>query len=343
MNIKTVFVFLIFLIVSSLSFGQNFKKEKRIYMLDITKSMFGSDGGDNVFGDVKEALYKGISDIQDPETIVTIIPFQATHTYEILDSWTFKAGEAAKFADVKRVIDSYSKKTVHSGYTDIYSALETAKKHISRDRINYIFLLTDGEQSAVPSASTKHSKIDFSAADLMRSLSNWCQYSQNRDAHLFYVMLTEAAVNSNIVDVVEKECNAYVAKGTNINIAFIKPTSKDVKINLHDNPEKVEIGLTANNWKYIDSELMLGLELENNTLFELKNTSTEVQNKKITIYLKRKNNLSFEDLKKQSPIESSIALKLSTKSKTKIINPNINIKIRNKKERVLTLEFSDDE
>ena len=342
MILKRILVLSIVL-VSTFSFGQNFKKEKRIYMLDITKSMWGLGGGSDIYEEVKDALYKGVSDIQDPETIITIIPFQATHTYDILNSWTFRARDVAKFDSAKQKIDSYSLESAPGGYTDIYSALETAKKHIDDDRINYIFLLTDGEQSSVPSSPNKINRVDFSEENLLGSLSNWCNYSREEGVHLFYVMLTEVAANETIFEIIKKECNAYAVKGTNINIAFIKPKSNDIKINLNDNPEKLVIDLTANNWDYIDKDVSVNLELENNTLFELKNKTTILENNKVIIQLKRRNNNSFEDLRKNNPIESKIILKLSTANNLEILNPTINITVRNKKERVLTLEFSDDE
>ena len=43
-----------FLLFSMISFSQNFKKEKRIYMLDITKSMWGTGGGENIFAELSE-------------------------------------------------------------------------------------------------------------------------------------------------------------------------------------------------------------------------------------------------------------------------------------------------
>ncbi|MGO1751598.1 MAG: vWA domain-containing protein [Psychroflexus sp.] len=337
-------IFFSVMLISNFNYGQNFKKEKRIYMLDITKSMFGLEGEQyDIFDDVRNALYKGIKDIKNPETVVTVIPFQATHTYEVLDSWTFKSGNNFKFLEMKKKIDSYDTETVPSGYTDIYSALELAKKNIDRDRINYIFMLTDGEQSPVPSSSNKVNRIDYGEVELLNSLSNWCNYSKEEDVHLFYVMLTEVAANETIFEIIKKECNAYAVKGTNINIAFIKPKSNDIKINLNDNPEKLLIDLTANNWDYIDKGVSINLELENNTLFELRNKTTILKNNKVIIQLKRKNNNSFQDLRKNNPKHSKILLKLSTANDLEILNPTINITVRNKKERVLTLEFSDDE
>ena len=342
MRIKLLPVLIVVLVSLQVN-SQSFKKEKRIYMLDITKSMWGSGNNEDVFENVKNALYKGIEDIKDPETLITIIPFQATHTYEILPSWTFKAGNKIKLKEVKKKIDSYSTKTVPGGYTDIYSALNKSKENIDKHRINYVFLLTDGEQSAIPSATKKTSKIDFNEEDLKKALNNWCEFSRNKDTHLFYVMLSKAAVNKSIVDIVTKECNAYIVQSTDFNFAFVKPQTNKVKVNLHDEPKSIVINLEANNWGYLKGNIKIKLNLEDNSIFEIENNSVKIENKQLVIKLNNKRGLSFEDLQKSSKIETNLSLVLSTTDDLKILNPNINIIVKNHKERILTLEFSEDE
>lgn len=340
-------VLLIVLLFSSfIGFGQSFKKEHRIYMLDITKSMWGlANPKYDIFEDVKNELYKGIQDINNPETIVTVIPFQATHTYDILDSWTFRADDKGAFNAMKKIIDSYSIKTVPGGYTDIYSALDKAKAKIDSERINYIFLLTDGEQSDVPSSPNKINRIDFSINDLKTSLENWCEYSKGRDVHLFYAMLTDDAVDPSIIDIVEEQCNAYLTQGTSFNIAFVKPTISEVRLNLHEDPKALELSLEANDWSYIKGDVEIQGHLETNNLFELVDNSVKVDKEKqsLSIKLKTKGNVSFEKLRESSPIESKLRLSLTTNDDVKILNPTLDIVVRNKKERILNLYFSDAE
>ncbi|QOW09803.1 VWA domain-containing protein [Kaistella flava (ex Peng et al. 2021)] len=310
-------------------------------MLDITKSMWGLAGKPfDVFDKVKEELYKGIGDIKDPNTIVTIIPFQATYTYDILHSWTFKAGDQAAFGNMKKVIDSYTIKSVPGGYTDIYSALEKAKKQIDPDRTNYLFLLTDGEQSAVPSSQNRNYQVAFDNNALLKSLGNWCQFSQGKDVHLFYTMLTAAAVDQKIINIIKSQCNAYVTQGTNINIAFVQPAMNRLKINLHDNPDQIEIPFDANNWAYIKKGTVINASLSDNTLFELSGNSAELKNNKIILKLKRKGGVSFANLIKNNPINNILELKLSSPTEVIILKPIIQLQVSNKKERVLNLNFS---
>lgn len=343
MNFKRVIINLL-LIFPILCFSQGFKKEKRIYMLDVTKSMWGLEGKQyDVFEKVKDELYKGIEDIKDPATIVTIIPFQATYTYEILDSWTFNAGDKAAFAKVKNVIDSYNIKSVPGGYTDIYSALEKAKKQIDNNKINYIFLLTDGEQSPVPSSQNRINQVLFDHNALSRSLENWCKFSEGKDVHLFYTMLTDAAVDQKLINVIKGQCNAYVTQGTNINIAFVQPLANHLKLNLHDNPEKIEIPFAANNWLYVKKGTSINASLSPNSLFELQNSSVQLNQNKIILKLKRKGGVSFDDLRKSNRLNNELEIKLSSTSEVIILKPNIRLQVSNKKEKVLNLYFSNND
>lgn len=343
MNFKRVIINLLF-ILPVFCFSQGFKKEKRIYMLDVTKSMWGLEGKQyDIFEKVKAELYKGIEDIKDPATIVTIIPFQATYTYEILDSWTFNSGDKAAFIKVKNVIDSYNIKTVPGGYTDVYSALEKAKKQIDGNRINYIFLLTDGEQSPVPSSQNRINQVAYDSNALSRSLQNWCTFSEGKDVHLFYTMLTDAAVDQKIINIIKNQCNAYVTQGTNINIAFVQPSANHLKLNLHDDPEKLEIPFVANNWLYVKKGTNIKANLSPNSIFELQNSSAELSQNKIILKLKRKGGVSFDALRKSNPLNTEVEIKLSSPTEVIILNPIIKLQVSNKKEKVLNLYFSKDD
>lgn len=338
---KFIFYLIIPLIlVPDIIFSQNFKKEKRIYMLDITMSMWGQGGGPNIFDDVKNALYAGIKEIKDPETIITIIPFQATHTYQILPDWTFRNGDIT-FDKMKTIIDSYTKETVPRGFTDIYSAIEIAKTHIDRNRINYIFLLTDGEQSTITIGVKETSRNDYNKDSLYRSLNRWCDWANNNNSYLFYVMLTDFAKDVTAVDIIDDQCRAWVVNGTNMDISFIKPDNNLMQVNLHDNPNQLEIKLDANNWDYIKDETIIKLTLQENSIFKLKENKIHIVDNKLTVNLINKQ--SFSELRNNNHIESILQIALSTDENVKILEPNINILVKNKKERVLKLDFIDNE
>jgi len=332
---KTAFIsFLTFLLLNPV-FSQGFKQEKRIYLLDITKSMWGLGDNPDIFDDTKEALYKGIENINNPETEITIITFQGTNTYNThnLPHWNFKKGNKGKFEEVKETIDAFCIDSVPGHNTDIYSALVKAQQEIDPNKINYIFLLTDGAQS--PRGRT----IDYNQTDLNNLLRGWCNWSENKNTYLFYVMLTDNAKNENIINTVEEQCNAYVTMGTDINIAFIRPIEKQIAINLEDQPEFIEIPLTANDWNYLPANTNLKIELSTNNIFELHKKSVDIKDGKLIIELDRASGNSWNQLISNTPRESILRLHISSDNGIKVLDPTVKINVRNYREKILTLEF----
>jgi hypothetical protein len=315
--------------------AQDFKKEKRIYVLDVTKSMFGLNGTPNIFEDVKKSLYTGIENISDLETEITIITFQGTSNPN-LPTWTFKKGDGMFEREVKKTIDSYTIETVPGQNTDIYSALKRAQQEVDPSKINYIYLLTDGGQSPVGGS------VRYGENDLIKLLDTWCEWANMHDSYLFYVMLTSGAEENNrISSVVQEECRAFISRGTNVNIAFIKPADKAMVINLEDEPEFIEVPLLANDWRYIPDNISLTLNLEANNIFQLKSNKVKIKDRKLIIQLKRYNNMDWQELRNNTPVNNnSLTLTISSSDNDiKILNPVIDVKVKNEKEKVLTLEF----
>lgn len=337
MNLK-LFIIVSFLLFSISSNSQNFKKEKRIYLLDITKSMFGLDGTPDIFDEVRNALYEGIENIDNPETLITIIPFQGTNTdtKKNLPSWTFTLNDGT-FVDVKKNIDTYTIKSVPGHNTDIYSALKKGQEAIDPERLNYIYLLTDGGQSP------KGPSVKFNNKDLILLLNQWCDFAQEKDVNLFYVMLTEAAKNEKIIDIVQKQCNAFVVDGAGSDIAFLRPTSSELMINLLDKPRAIEIELSANDWSYIKSDIKIKAKLSSNSLFELEGEAVSIDDKKMRLKIRTINGSSFQHLHENNPQQTILNINLSTDADVKILEPNIKVVVKNKKERVLKIEFVNDE
>jgi hypothetical protein len=331
LNILTIIACLFFAVSSS---SQNFKKEKRIYLLDITKSMFGLAGTPNIFDEVRNALYEGIENIDNPETLITIIPFQGTDTNT--QKWTFTLNDGA-FKDIKKIINSYTIVTVPGHNTDIYSALKKGQDVIDPNRLNYIYLLTDGGQSP------KGPSVKFDNKDLINLLNEWCVWAKGKDSNLFYVLLTDAAKNENVYGIVEEQCNAFNVSGLNVNIVFLRPTSSELIINLLDKPRELEIELSANDWGYINSGIEITVKLNSNSLFELEHEVVSIVNKKVILKLRTMNGASFQDLQKNNPQETILDINISTDSNVKILEPNIKVIVKNRKERVLKLEFVNNE
>ena len=331
---RFLLVIVVVLGVFQQGYTQNFKKEKRIYVLDVTKSMFGLDGTPDIFDQVRKSLYQGIESIDNPETEITVITFQGTSNPN-LPTWTFHKGDGT-FEKLKKTLDSYTIKNVPGQNTDIYSALKRAQSEADPNRINYIYLLTDGGQSPI------RGSVRYGDRDLENLLNNWCKWATKKDAYLFYVMLTKDATNPRITSIVEQQCRAFVSEGTNINIAFVKPLHNNVVLNLEDEPEYLEIELSANNWKYIPLDSKLKIEIGGNRIFKISESEIVITDNKIQIPLDRFNDMNWVELRKITPVDNNeVTLTIISSENVKILSPSVVIKIKNKKEKVLKLEFID--
>lgn len=329
-----------FMLFSVLTYSQNFKKEKHIYLLDITKSMWGLNGATpDIFDLVKDKLFEGIGGITNPETVITIIPFQGTTTYEDhnLPIWTFTISDKAKIIEMKKVINSYNLNTVPGSNTDVYSAIVKGQNAIDPERSNYIYLLTDGKQSK------KGGSVHYNYSDLTQKLLSWCSWAKPKDVNLFYVMLTEASKGKEILNIIEMQCNAQVTNGTNFNFAVLSPINTDIMVNLHDKPSSITINLSANDWSYLPKQETLRVKLNENNIFQLKEEVVKIIDQKLILNLNTVNNLNFNKLSESTPQETTIPLQIfSNSEEVKIINPSLNIVVKNKKERTLKLEFKNE-
>ena len=140
-KLNQVLVFVIALLISISSFSQTFKTEKRIYLLDITGSMYGKGSGENIFTEVKNNLIQTINSLDNPQTNITVITFGKG----VVDIWEAQATANGK----SNLITNINTHNEYKGLdlqtaTNICDALSAANDKISINMLNYLFLFTDG-------------------------------------------------------------------------------------------------------------------------------------------------------------------------------------------------------
>src|SRR5690554_2037316 len=84
---------------------ERFKDKKYIFLLDITKSMFGCCGAEDIFDDVRDHLIKAISNIPDEKAEIVI----STYQEEIIDSWEARATVDGKKQLITQLNNIYEK------------------------------------------------------------------------------------------------------------------------------------------------------------------------------------------------------------------------------------------
>ncbi len=261
---------------NSLLLAQNFKKEKRIYLLDTTESMSGYKGSDNIYEKVKAQLINAINEVEDNNTELVVIPY-AEKTYSPISG---KKNE---------IIERISKLKATGHNTNIAAAWEKGVASIDPSKINYMFLLTDGKHNhGVPSDS------------FYNILRDWGKFAHDKYYFAFYVMLTQNAEDRTIQDIVNCTPQMWAINNMNINITFVKmPFS--LRINEYVNHEFVYLVKNCNHPKLLSSISDFSISLEKNPYYRIEYSKFDYAHKNIRIKLKH--------LKKQEELPVSVKLK----------------------------------
>lgn len=202
---------LVFLVLTSVpisAFGQEiedaFKKERRVFLWDVTISMVGAtrnadcpngtkrskpdfdyaksgfpnyNSDKDIFDVTRETLVKMIYQIENESTEIIVLPFRNGIVGE------FRATASASGKE-QIINDIMNWNNLQSGGTFTATCLKMAvNKYFTKDKINRLFLLTDGEPS------------NNEGAELLDYLEKWqgLKETKGSSCYLVYVMLTDEA------------------------------------------------------------------------------------------------------------------------------------------------------
>ena len=304
-----------------------FKDTKNIYVLDLTLSMWGkSPGAKNIFNDVRDELIKVINTTSNENTEIVVVTFQDA----ILDVWEEKATKSGKQAIINK-LNEINEKNVPKQNTNIHGAWKKGRELIDPEKLNVVFLLTDGE----------HSVAHTPKSALYKEVADWGNFARNKDYYAFLVELTEQASDPELRKTVQSTQNAQIIKG--IEFFIISLENKNPVINIHDDLKFILniIGDRVNN---IPADFTFSLEL-NDPNFGIRNgTDLKLQNNPYRIILESKR--SIETLKKELPQVSSLNITVKYDEEkypqVKLLDNTIICTVNNKKEMVLTIEVIED-
>lgn len=195
------------------------KKERRIYLWDVTISMVGatknksfpeanpsagvgnpiySYKGDikyykekeDIFNPTREALINSIKAIEDEDCQIVVLPYDK----EIRDVFEVSTASIKDKETIIQQVESWS--NLHSAPTYTGKCLrEVIDNYFKKDRLNRVILLTDG---CPDTDTTKNKPSD--AEIFLQIIKEWDQRiseSKYVDNRLVYVMLTDAANGSS--------------------------------------------------------------------------------------------------------------------------------------------------
>lgn len=197
------------------------KKERRIYLWDVTISMVGATENDSfpeanpsagvgnpiysykgnikyykekedIFNPTREALINSIKAIEDEDCQIVVLPYDR----EIRDVFEVSTASIKDKETIIQQVESWSNLRSAPTYTG-KCLREVIDNHFKKDRLNRVILLTDGNCST-PDDETV----------LIDIVSEWDQsnvYSKYVDNRLVYVMLTSAVNDVDVLEAFEKK------------------------------------------------------------------------------------------------------------------------------------------
>ena len=120
--------------------AQNITGERRVYYLDATYSMVSN----KLWEPSKDNLIKAIENIEDVNTELVVIVFadDVNSKKKVWKKWEIKATTSDKDKLIKEI--EGLAKPVTSSMTNLYDPWNDFYSEIKKDKVNYMFLMTDG-------------------------------------------------------------------------------------------------------------------------------------------------------------------------------------------------------
>lgn len=309
-------LFILLLIFCTATYGQINKLEKRIYLFDVTASMEGrgQGGTENIFEDVKRSLIGALEAIESPKTEIVLMTF----TNKVHEKKTFFIKD---IDSIRMYIDNIS---VQKGDTNIADAWEAGVQEVDSDKLNYVFLLTDGIHNTGPDKQILYDR-----------LKGWGDYASNQYYYGFYVMLTKVSEDEELEKTIKDTNQLFIVKSPHVNITFLA-TSYGWKANIKNN-KRIKIQYQKNTSSPFPYQLDIKATLNDNPYYKIKRVDNHLSQDLSLI-------LEVEELVplRQIPVEVDLSFTLDYGREKYpllfIIPEKVNLKIQNRGIRSVTIK-----
>ena len=270
--------------------------------------------GNGMWVDLKKAIIECIDYAeQDPSNEITIVTFNDN----IRDVFTRRITEVGK-VDLVNFVKNYKYKS-HS-YTNVVDPLNKFYQLLEgSDRINYMFLFTDGENDDPRTSSL-----------FIPTLDSWCTKTRLCEAFGFYVLVHPNAVTSEIRQSIQAQDNFWIVPDAKVRIKICSLPSL-IKYNVRDEKGPKTICMSG---RYLGAEGDVDL-VSNDPYYEVLCSERDIKDGKLNIEVKLKEDVS-------APINHKMVLtpKITNSDSYTFVGPNkINLEVSNLPERSLNLSL----
>ena len=217
------------------------QKERRVYYLDVTASMTGYRGSESIWDEVVYNLSEAIDSIDNEDTEIIIKTF-TDNAHKVQTIVSEKVTDSGK-ANIKKKVKEINPSENTDVWTDVYVPFEDFYKHeIKKNKVNYFFLMTDGQQ-------TDNKKHLGGTEKLNSAIANWNNITDNGEKHIygFYVMLCDAARSENIKHQIKEQQHLWPVESASVNISLIRPKKDNFICNIRkgDNKRYIDIPMAG--------------------------------------------------------------------------------------------------
>lgn len=291
-------------------------KERRVYYLDCSYSMFLN----KLWDPVRENLKKAIDNVSDETTELLVIPFAFDNQTNPKLSPIYAEATSEGKAKIKKQIDALT--TNKSTMTYHYTPIEDFyKNRVADDRITYMFLMTDGQDED----KKQRAKNEL--------LPRWESKYGNKNVFGFYVMLCNDAKSHEIERIVESQEHLWKVESADVNINLVR--LRDNLVFNKRNEQKLVITVEQGNLSNCPLEM---LDASCNGNCYVANLLSVDKDRIVCKILPKNNTIKLPD-------ETMMTLRFKPISPSKsngftcLVNDKVSIKCKDKKERTLKIRF----
>ncbi len=288
----------------------------------------------DIYDKVKNVLTERIMQIDEDELgEISLILFNN----KVLDIYTVSATAKGK-NDICAYIEKYSnlQLTRTNIQTSLVSAMNLAIE--TRDDRNIIMLLTDGD----------HNMKQPSKQEFYNTLDEFCSFAEPNDAYLFYVMLTDFALEKDPAMLPYLEaCKRIkvIPPDEELRLPVNVQFSGSILYNLQDEGENTDFDISVETGGDLPDSYRLRTVCESNDYFEVDTVGQKPIDGKLKVAVRLKEGVTVRDLEQAFPRTYNKKLNIHIEPVENdpyvvLLNEDCQLEVVNKAERTMIIRIN---